>query len=243
MAQSNSSVEGKITLITGGTGDLGRTVVRRFLEEGAVVHVPARSSKEGDELRSLLGDLAASLHLHPVSDLADPDEVETLVARVGEIAGQGPDILLNLAGGFTMAGIEETDFTTWTRMWQMNASTAFLTSRAVFTGMRARGWGRIVNVSALPALDRGKAGLSAYGASKAALLNLTYTLSKEGVGEGITVNAILPSILDTPGNRKGMPDANTSTWIPPEEVAEVLLFLASDRARTVNGAAIPLTLG
>jgi NAD(P)-dependent dehydrogenase (short-subunit alcohol dehydrogenase family) len=169
--------------------------------------------------------------------------VDTLITRIEEIEGRGPEVVLNLAGGFAMAEIEETDLATWSKMWGINATTAFLTSRAAFPGMRAAGWGRIINVSALPALDRGKVGLSAYGASKAALLNLTYTLAKEGVGLGITVNAILPSIIDTPANRKSMPNADTATWLPPKEIAEVLLFLASDRARTVNGAAIPLTLG
>jgi NAD(P)-dependent dehydrogenase (short-subunit alcohol dehydrogenase family) len=207
------------------------------------VHVPTRSEREGEALLSLLGEERSALHLHSVPDLTDPDAVDTLIARIGEAEGRGPDVLLNLAGGFAMAGIADTDFATWTRMFGMNATTAFLASRAVFPGMRSAGWGRILNVAALPALDRGKADLSAYGASKAALLNLTFALSKEGVADGITVNAIVPSIIDTPGNRSSMPEADMSTWIPPEEIAEILLFLSSDEARVINGAAIPLTLG
>jgi len=243
MTATGEGVRDRVVLVTGGTGHLGRYIVRSFLREGALVHVPTRGAKEGEELRSFLGGGGSAGHLHPDSDLSDPDVVDTLIARIGETEGRGPEVLLNLAGGFAMAAVEETDFATWTRMWGINATTAFLTSRGVFPGMRSAGWGRIVNVSALPALDRGKAGLSAYGAAKAALLNLTHTLSKEGVADGITVNAILPSIIDTPANRSAMPGADTSTWLPPEEIAEVLLFLASDGARTINGAAIPLTLG
>jgi NAD(P)-dependent dehydrogenase (short-subunit alcohol dehydrogenase family) len=99
-----------------------------------------------------------------------------------------------------------------------------------------------VNVSALPALDRGKPHLAAYGAAKAAVLNLTHTLAKEGAEHGITANAILPSIIDTPENREASPGADTSTWLPPQRIADVLLFLASEAAGIVNGAAIPLTL-
>jgi NAD(P)-dependent dehydrogenase (short-subunit alcohol dehydrogenase family) len=99
-----------------------------------------------------------------------------------------------------------------------------------------------VNVSAFPAIDRGKSGLSAYGAAKAAVLNLTQTLAKEGIGHGITVNAVLPSIIDTPANQAAMPNADRSTWLPPEEIASVLAFLASDDARILNGAALTLTL-
>lgn len=243
MSKSMGSVKDRVVLVTGGTGHLGRHVVQRFAREGGRVHVPAFTAEEGEALIEFLGAESGAVHLHPGTDLADPETADALVARIRETAGRSPDILLNLAGGFIMGTIEETDFQSWTRMWEMNASTAFLTSRAVYPGMREAKWGRIVNVSALPALDRGKEGLSAYGASKAALLNLTYALSKEGMPHGITVNAILPSIIDTPPNRKSMPGADTSTWIPPEEIASVLLFLASDGGRCVNGAAIPLTLG
>jgi NAD(P)-dependent dehydrogenase (short-subunit alcohol dehydrogenase family) len=162
---------------------------------------------------------------------------------VKEAEGRSVEILFNLAGGFEMAPVEETEPGTWERLWQMNVTTAFLCSRTAFPGMKKQGWGRAVNVSALPAVERGQAGLSAYGAAKAAVLNLTGSLSREGVEEGITVNAVLPSIIDTPENREAMPDADTSTWLPPQEIAGVLVFLAADEARVVNGAALTLTLG
>jgi NAD(P)-dependent dehydrogenase (short-subunit alcohol dehydrogenase family) len=236
--------DSKIALVTGGAGHLGRHVVLRLLAEGIVVHVPTFRELEGQHLRDFVGEEGAEdLHMHPGIDLTDPRGVDRLVRSMGEVSDRGPDILLNLAGGFAADSLEETRFETWDRMWGINATTAFLCARLVFPSMRATGWGRIVNVSALPALDRGKEGLSAYAAAKAAVLSLTHTLSKEGVGDGITVNAVLPSILDTPENREAMPDADTSTWLPPEEVAGVIAFLVSDAARVVNGAAIPLTLG
>jgi NAD(P)-dependent dehydrogenase (short-subunit alcohol dehydrogenase family) len=235
-------VRGRVTVITGGTGALGRAVTRRFLEAEAVVHVPVFDARKGDELeRHLRG--AEGLHLHPAVDLTEPSSVSAFFAAVEERAGRSPEILLNLAGGFMMAPIEETDPGAWDHMFHLNASTAFLCSRAVFPGMKGRRWGRIVNVSALPALERGREGLSAYAAAKAAVLNLTSTLSGEGVAHGITVNAVLPSILDTPANRSSLPDQPRDTWLDPTEVACVIAFLASPAARIVNGAAVTLTLG
>jgi len=233
----------RIALVTGGAGQLGRHVVDRLLGDGIRTHVPVLDEREADSARGHFGVKASGVTFHPRADLADPASVDAVYRAITKQEGRSPDILLNLAGGFAGAPVEETDPGTWDHMWRMNASTAFLCSRAAFPGMKARQWGRIVNVSAFPALDRGKATLSAYGAAKAAVLNLTHTLAREGVAHGITVNAILPSIIDTPANRAAMPRADTSTWLPPERIAEVTRFLVSDAAGIVNGAAIPLTLG
>jgi NAD(P)-dependent dehydrogenase (short-subunit alcohol dehydrogenase family) len=235
--------EGRIALVTGGTGALGRSVVERFLNEGAKVHVPVFAEDEVSGLRQHLGTAGEAVVFHRDGDLTDVDKVATIFAAIRKAEGRGPEILLNLAGGFDSSPIEETEPAVWQRMWQMNATTAFLTSRAAFPGMKERGWGRVLNVSAFPALDRGRNGLSAYGAAKAAVLNLTQTLAREGAGHGITANAIVPSTIDTPANREAMPDADNSTWLPPEEMAGVLAFLASEEARLVTGAAITLTLG
>lgn len=233
----------RITLITGGTGQLGRHVVRRFLAEGARIHVPVFDPAERRDLEEHLGDAAARVVFHPDGNLTDPERVRGIFQAVEEAEGRGVEVLLNLAGGFSMAPAEETDPDTWERLWGINATTVFLCSREALPGMKERGWGRIVNVSAFPALEGGQAGLTAYGAAKAAVLNLTRTLCREVVEHGITVNAVLPSIIDTPENREAMPDADTSTWLPPEEIARVMAFLASEEARVVNGAAITLTLG
>jgi NAD(P)-dependent dehydrogenase (short-subunit alcohol dehydrogenase family) len=205
--------------------------------------VPLYEGEDDTPLRDFLGSAGDGVRLHPDVDLAHPDGASRVVAALTEQEESGPDILLNLAGGFVMSPLEETPPETWDRMWAMNATSVFLASQAVFPGMKDQGWGRIFNVSAFPAIDRGKSGLSAYGAAKAAVLNLTHTLAKEANGHGITVNAVLPSIIDTPPNRSAMPQADRSTWLPPEEIAHVLAFLVSDEARIVNGAALTLTLG
>lgn len=233
---------GRTALVTGGAGHLGRYVVRRFLADGARVHVPLFEGESEDPLLAFLGDRSEGVHFHRKVDLANPSSAQDLVEALRKQEGSGPDILLNLAGGFSMSPIEDTTPESWRRMWEINASSVFFASRAVLPGMKRTGWGRIVNVSAFPAIDRGKSGLSAYGAAKAAVLNLTQTLAKEGVGHGITVNAVLPSIIDTPPNRSSMPNADRSSWLPPDEIASVLAFLASDAARILNGAALTLTL-
>ena len=238
----------RTVLVTGGTGGLGRHVVRAFVGAGARVHVPVQNESEIASVNELMGAAADRVRFHTEADLTVPEVVSRVVRAAHPAAWdddtvRGPDVVLNLAGGFAMGPIEETDPATWSHMMGINATTAFLTSRAAFPAMKRRGWGRIVNVSAFPAVRGGAAGLSAYGAAKAAVLNLTQTLAREGAPHGITANAVLPSIIDTPGNRSAMPDADTSTWIPPEEIASVCLFLVGSRARVVNGASLNLTLG
>jgi NAD(P)-dependent dehydrogenase (short-subunit alcohol dehydrogenase family) len=236
-------LDARTALITGGAGALGRRVVKRFLEAGATVHVPLVADEDPTPLAELLGDAISAVHLHHDADLTDPDAVSTVFSQVEGTSGSPPDILLNLAGGFSHGAIEDTDPSDWMKMYQINATTAFLCSRSAFPAMRAAGWGRIVNVSALPAHHEARPGFSAYASAKAAVLQLTRTLAREGIGAGITVNAVLPSIIDTPGNRAAMPDADRSRWLPPERIAAVLHFLSSDAGGIVNGAAIPLTLG
>lgn len=236
-------LEGRIALVTGGTGQLGRHVVRRFLDEGARVHVPVFAPEERTALEEATGGAPADLSYHEDADMTDPARVEAVFEAIRTQEGHGVEILLNLAGAFSMAPIKETDPDAWHRLWRRNVDTAFLCSRAALPDMKQGGWGRIVNVSAMPAVQRGRAGLSAYGAAKAAVLNLTWALSHEAVEHGVTVNAIVPSIIDTPGNRQAMPDADTRTWVPPSDIAGVLAYLASDEARVVSGATVTLTLG
>lgn len=238
-------LEGQAAIVTGGTGGLGRHVVPVLLEEGVVVHVPWVDEAELAQVRSDLEGVAERVggvvRFHH-ADVTDPAAVDALVTAVSRESGP-VRILCNLAGGFALHPLEETAPATWDRMMELNARTAFLTSRAVAPGMAEAGGGRIVNVAAHPAVERGQPLLSAYSPSKAAVMNLTETLSKELVDRGITVNAVLPSIIDTPGNREAMPAADRSTWLPPEEIAGVIRFLVGPHARTVTGAAVTLSLG
>lgn len=225
-----------VVLVPGGGGGLGQTVVQHFVTIGAQVHVPFLPNEDLAPLQTACAPLAGSLHTHAVDDLASPQAVQTLFDEI-----PSPDVLLHLAGGFAMGPVEDTDAEIWNRMIQMNATSLFHVAKAAFAEMKKKGWGRIVTVSALPALNRGAANMSAYAASKAAVLNLTETLAREGAPFQITANAILPSIMDTPGNRAAMPDADRSTWIQPQEVAEILAFLASPSSGAITGAALPLT--
>lgn len=230
-------LSGRTALVTGGSGALGRAVVKVFRDAGAQVHVPIFDPNEIPGLEAHLeGDLSR-VHLHRDVDLTRPEGVDQLFGNLPPV-----EVVANLAGGFAMAGVEDTDPATWERMFRMNATTAFLVSRAAFPAMRAAGFGRILMVSAFPAVDRGAAGMTAYGAAKAAVLNLTQALAREGAEHGITANAVLPSIIDTEANREAMPDTDRKRWLKPDEIARVLRFLASEEAGIVTGAAVPLTL-
>lgn len=233
--------ENRVAVITGGTGVLGQAVVKYFIAAGAAVHVPWIVEKEVERLQTHLGDGFSRAALHQ-TDVTAEDQVAALFASVGDSSG-GLDILCNIVGGFTFASLEDTDPAAWKRMIEMNATSAFLCCRAAAPLMRKNRWGRIVNVSAMPALLRGAAKMSAYAASKAAVLNLTQSLAAELVKDGITVNAICPTIIDTPANRKAMPKAKTDTWLDPAEIAEVIGFLTSDAAGIVTGTAMALSKG
>jgi NAD(P)-dependent dehydrogenase (short-subunit alcohol dehydrogenase family) len=228
----------RVTLVTGGTGGLGRSVVKSFVEAGAAVHVPVFDDSELPALGDHLGDALSAVTLHRAVDLTDAESVSALFESMPP-----PSILINLAGGFAMGPIEATDPRTWRRMIDLNATTAFLTSRAAFPAMREARFGRIVNVSALPAMDRGATNMTAYGAAKAAVLNLTHALAREGADHGITANAVIPSIIDTPDNRESMPGSDRSDWLAPVDIARVVLFLASAAGGVVTGAALPLQRG
>jgi 3-oxoacyl-[acyl-carrier protein] reductase len=219
-------MKGKVVLITGGAGALGQTVVPAFVSTGASV---------------ILGDL------HPLqapgvtalkADFTDQTQVRGLVDEVIRTSGR-LDALINLVGGFATGRVVETDVSLWQRMLTMNLTSAFLVSQAVLPHMLKRGQGRIVHVAARAAIEP-FAGAAAYIVSKAGLIGLIRTLSTELEGSGVTVNAVLPSTIDTPANRKAMPAADPSKWTRPDSIAQALAFLASDAASQINGALIPI---
>lgn len=213
-------------LITGGGGALGRTVVPAFVSTGASV---------------VLGDL------NPVqmpgvtalkADFTDHTQVRGLVDDVLRTLGR-LDALINLVGGFGTGRLVDTDVSLWQRMLTMNLTSAFLLSQAVLPSMLQRGQGRIVHVAARAALEPFP-GAAAYIVSKAGLIGLIRTLSAEVEGSGVTVNAVLPTTIDTPANREAMPAADPSKWARPESIAQALTFLTSDTAGQINGALIPV---
>ena len=172
------------------------------------------------------------------ANVTKEDEVKKTIQETLEGFGE-IDILVNIVGGFAYAKVIDTDEKTWDLMINMNLKSAFLCSKAVLPHMINQNYGKIINISSRPAL-KGSAGVGAYSASKAGVLNLTETIADEVKDNDINVNAILPSTIDTPANRRDMPNADFSKWVKPEEIARVIVFLASDDSKPISGAAIPV---
>jgi NAD(P)-dependent dehydrogenase (short-subunit alcohol dehydrogenase family) len=228
-------------VITGATGNLGAAVVRAYLTRGTHVAAAVRDAAKGEALRAALGDLAGGESDERLllidADPADAAAMEALVERVLRAWGR-IDILNNLAGLFK--GGSALDAGLMRELWDSNVLTAVTAGAACIKPMRARGYGRIVSVSAIGAL-KGARNNAAYAMSKGALIRWTESLAAEVKGEGITVNAVLPTTIDHPVNRAQMPKADPKLWPSPEEVATVILFLSSAESSGVNGAAVPIT--
>jgi NAD(P)-dependent dehydrogenase (short-subunit alcohol dehydrogenase family) len=223
----------RIVIVTGGFGILGSRVAAAFAAQGNRV---ARI----DFAPSAPGLAGGALDLGGV-DLADFAAAESAVARVSEALG-GVDVLVNVAGGFVWETLADGGEPTWSRMFRMNAATAVNMTRAALPELTKRAGARIVNIGALGAREAA-AGMGAYAASKGAVHRLTESLAEELKCKDITVNAVLPSIIDTPTNRADMPDADYAEWVRPDAIADVILFLASQAARAISGALIPVTRG
>jgi NAD(P)-dependent dehydrogenase (short-subunit alcohol dehydrogenase family) len=223
---------GKVVLVAGGTGGLGRAVSLAFLNEGAELHVTFRSEAE-------LADLNHSkvqAHRADVTDAAAVDRLmEDLLARSGRL-----DAMVNTIGGYAGGPkMWDADLETLDRMLALNLRPGFLLARAAAKVMLRQGQGAIVNVAAKAAFDA-PAGLAAYSASKAAAVAMIDSLAADLKGTGVRANSILPSIMDTPANRRAMPNADYAKWPKPEDIAKVILFLAGDEAKVVHGASIPV---
>lgn len=220
-------------IVTGGFGALGRCVAAAFAHAGDKVARVDFASKPAEPL-------AGALDFGGV-DLTDGTACASVVDAVAAAHG-GLDILVNIAGGFTWETIQDGSVDSWQRMFAMNVQTAVTITRTALPRITASAAGRIVNIGAGAAINAA-AGMGAYAASKAGVHRLTESLAAELQGTKVTVNAILPSIIDTPANRTDMPDADTSQWVQPQAIADAILFLASDAARAISGALVPLTRG
>ncbi|HZF19826.1 MAG TPA: SDR family NAD(P)-dependent oxidoreductase [Burkholderiales bacterium] len=225
------SFGGKTCLITGAAGNLGRAVAAAFAAEGASLIL---MDLHEEHLRSAYGGEDKARRFAP-ADLRDAQSVARALPT-----GTRIDILCNIAGGFRMGQpVHETSDDTWDLMLDLNARSVLNCARAVVPGMLAAGGGKIINVGAMAA-SSGKANMAAYIASKSAVMRLTESMAAELRDKGINVNGILPSTIDTPQNRKDMPKADPKRWVTPEALADVVLFLASDAARAIHGALIPV---
>jgi NAD(P)-dependent dehydrogenase (short-subunit alcohol dehydrogenase family) len=222
-------MNGTVIVVTGALGALGRTVAELALARGARVagvdHAQAEIPATDDRIE--LGGV----------DLSDAAQAKTAIDAVAAHFGR-LDALINIAGGFAFETTAEGDGSVWQKMYQLNVLTALNASRAAIPHLARSSSGRIVNIGAMGALQAG-AGMGPYAASKAGVHRLTEALAAEWKGK-ITVNAVLPSIIDTAANRASMPKADFDKWVTPQELAEVILFLASDAASGITGALIPV---
>jgi len=233
-----SALHGKIAIITGAAGNLGRATAGAMRAAGAKT-VLVDASQE--HLQQAYPGAAQDPDRLPYGgiDLTDEQSARAVVAATRERFGR-IDALVNIVGGFRGGkAVHEEELATWDLMMAVNVRTTLLACRAVLPEFYGQGSGAIVNIAAGAALS-GPAGLAAYSASKSAVIRLTEALAAEGKTQGIRANAVLPGTIDTPQNRAAMPKADTSKWVAPDAIADVIVFLASDAARAVTGVALPV---
>ena len=232
--------ERRCVVVTGATGNLGQTVVRASLEAGAHVAIVVRDAAKASALRDALGPLAGAdgdpTLLIGEAELADRASMDAFVERVLRTWGR-LDILANLAGGFGTGPAD--DLERIRALWAQNVASVVVPAAACLVPMRARGYGRIVSVSASAALKGGR-NTAGYAMAKSAVVRWTEALAAETKDQGITANAILPVTIDHPVNRANMPKADPKTWVQPAEAAALILFLTSTEASGITGAAIPM---
>ncbi|HUM18147.1 MAG TPA: SDR family NAD(P)-dependent oxidoreductase [Candidatus Nitrosotalea sp.] len=231
-------MSGEVAIVTGGTGALGQAISTALLEAGTIVAIPYAVPEERAALESrLTPDQRARIHALP-ADVTDEAAVVKFVQTARDRFGR-VDALVNVVGGFAGGDLVSTPLGEWERMMKLNLTSVVITCRAVLPGMIAARSGRIVNIASRAVVPP-QGGFIAYTVSKAAVITLTQALAQEVKPHQVTVNAVLPSTMDTPANRRAMPDADRSGWVRTQDVASVVAFLLSDRAAAVSGAAIPV---
>jgi len=228
----------KVVVITGAAGNLGSAVARTFETQGASLVLLDRKEGRLKEIFPAISRLDKHLLIDGV-DMASQESVNDAISKAIAFHGH-VDVLVNTVGGY-QAGtpVHETPIETMEFLMDLNARTTFLSCQAAIPHMLKAGGGKIINIGAHQG-TKGLAKSGVYAMSKSAVLRLTESLSAELKREGINVNAVLPGTIDTPANRKAMPDADLSRWVTPQAISEVILFLASDSASAVHGALIPV---
>ena len=219
----------RVVIVTGAHGVLGRAVVQAVQARGWAVAAIDHGAPKAD-----LGDAFEVGGVDLTNAVAAARAVQSVVDRFGRL-----DAVLNIAGGFAWQKVDDAE-PAWDRMFALNLTTALNTSRSALPHLKAVSDGRIVNIGSAASLKAG-AGMGAYAASKSAVHRLTESLAEELKDTGVTVNAVLPSIIDTPANRADMPEVDPGKWVAPGDLAEVVLFLASPKARAITGALVPVT--
>lgn len=228
-------LEQHTVMITGAAGHLGRAVSELFAERGARRVLVVR-----DAAAFTAGAAPDPRQVVAGADLLDEAQVQAALQTAVQAFG-GVDVLCHLAGGFAMGpAVHETPDAAWERMLDLNLRSFLVATRVVVPHLLARGGGRIVAVGAAAAL-KGAAGMGAYVASKSALVRVVESMAAELREHGVNVNCVLPTLIDTPENRAAMPEADPARWVAPRALAEVVAFLASDAARAVHGAALPVS--
>jgi NAD(P)-dependent dehydrogenase (short-subunit alcohol dehydrogenase family) len=231
-------MDGHVALVTGGTGALGAAVALAALHAGATVVVTYRDARDRDALAGR-APAPARERLHAVqADVTDGDSVRRLVDEV-MARHHRLDALVNTVGGFAMGDLLATDERAWDAMLTLNLRSAYLCCRAVLPAMLESGRGRIVNVASRSVVPP-TGGFIAYTVSKAGVIALTQALAHEVRGRGVTVNAVLPSTMDTEANRRAMPGSDRKGWVTPQSVSRAILFLASDAAADVSGTLLAI---
>jgi NAD(P)-dependent dehydrogenase (short-subunit alcohol dehydrogenase family) len=228
----------RVIIITGAAGNLGAATARAFQAAGARLALVDRSP---DRLPNIFPDLADSPDhfFAPPTDVTDPVSVGVAVEEINRRLGR-IDALVNTAGGYRAGTpLHETPLSDWDFMLNLNARSVFVVCQAVIPHLLRQGHGRIVNVASRAALA-GDAYHAAYSVSKTAVVRLTESMAAELKDHGLNANCVMPGLIDTPQNRAAMPGADFSKWVAPEAIADVILFLSSEGARAINGAAVPV---
>ncbi len=228
----------KVVMVTGAIGRLGVVLAQAFQSSEAKLALVDRGE---DRLRQAFPALVSlpDYLLVNCADLMDEGAVETAVAETMQHFGR-IDVLVNTVGGYRAGKmLHETPVETWDFLLNLNGRSVFIVCQKVIPLMLNRGSGKIVNVAARPGIE-GQAGMAVYSASKSAVIRLTESMAAELKDHGVNVNCVIPGTIDTPQNRGTMPNADYSTWVAPESLADVILFLSSEAARDVHGAALPV---